>query len=115
MGDHDVLGVIVYAPGINQDKSFILPNHTVIVSVPGHSGGGIDQCLAGFGYPVKKFLGAGWEGAVYQAINEAGKDMVIKLFYHHIVEEINYDGVGGIQEKPVVSSRNNLLLLSKWC
>jgi len=64
-------------------------------------------------YTVLKYLGSGWEGAVYIARDIKGSKFVIKIYYPHYVQEINHDGLIRILRRPVESSRNHLINLSK--
>jgi hypothetical protein len=58
-----------------------------------------------------KYLGSGYEGKVYIARNDSDKKFIAKAFYPNIVQELNYDRLGGIFRKPVPSSGCDLLRL----
>lgn len=60
------------------------------------------------GLPVLRFLGAGWEGANYLALGKDGVRVVVKAFHPAFVRLINYDGLGGVYRKPVLSARHDL-------
>lgn len=61
-----------------------------------------------FGLPVLRFLGAGWEGANYLALDRDGARVVVKAFHQAFVRLINYEGLGGVFRKPVPSARHDL-------
>jgi len=65
------------------------------------------------GYTVHKYLGAGWEGAVYLVTDKQNKKWVLKKFYPHEVEHINYKGMGGLLRIPAKSPHDDLINLSK--
>ena len=65
------------------------------------------------GCPVLRYLGSGWEGAVYLARNAKNKKCIVKAFYPHFVEQINQAAPVRIMRKPVRSSRADLIRLSQ--
>lgn len=64
------------------------------------------------GMPVLRYLGAGWEGANYLVRAPDGTRVVVKIFHPAFARLINYDGLGGIYRKPVVSARRDLRRLA---
>ena len=63
-------------------------------------------------FTVEKFIGMGWEGAVYKVFDHKNNKYIIKLFHPPFVKLINYEGLGGIYHKTVRSRARELIKLS---
>ncbi len=63
------------------------------------------------GFRVLRYLGSGWEGAVYLVCDDHGKKQIVKSFYDYRVEKLNSETIG-MYRKPVAGSKNDLLRLS---
>lgn len=63
-------------------------------------------------YSVIKYLGSGWEGAVYLTQDSLGDKFVVKLFHPHIAKEINGQGPVRTLRNPVARCRPILWSLS---
>lgn len=63
-------------------------------------------------YTVLKYLGSGWEGAVYLTRDAGGKMLVVKVFYPHRVNEINGEGPLRTLRKPASRCRPVLMRLA---
>ena len=59
MIDHLILGAVIDTTGVYEHKKLVVPDDALIVAVSGHPGGGINQGLAGPGYPVEQRYGIG--------------------------------------------------------
>jgi hypothetical protein len=60
------------------------------------------------GFSVDTFLGAGWEGAVYRAIDSHKTKWIVKAFHPGEIKLINYEGMGGVLRNPLPSCQQDL-------
>ena len=63
------------------------------------------------GYQILKFLGAGWEGAVYVVNCPQRGKLVLKAYHPHRIEKLNSEIIQ-FYRKPVAGSKDNLKRLS---
>lgn len=63
------------------------------------------------GFSVDKFLGAGWEGAVYLVRDSHKTKWIVKAFHPGEIKLINYEGIGGLLRNPLQNCQLDLELL----